>query len=317
MDEIKKLNIEERVLKPANGIVMMILGILLMIVSIIACIMGGVVDSTGGIIVCIAGGIIGIIVSTFLLAGLHMVKPNEAVIFEFFGKYYGTIRQSGFFFINPFARSRIVERRSKFAANDRVSLKINTLNNDKQKVNDALGNPVLIGSIVVWKVIDPTKAVYNVENYKDYLSIQCDSIIRNVARLYPYDCFDDNESGDSNEKSLRGSSQEVADIMQDELQKRVADAGLEIIDVRISNLAYSEEIAAAMLQRQQATAIIAARQKIVEGAVGMVKMALEQLDEDEVVVLDEERKAAMISNLLVVLCSNKDAQPVVNNGSIY
>lgn len=317
MDEIKKLNIEERVLKPANGIVMMILGILLMIVSIIACIMGGVVDSTGGIIVCIAGGIIGIIVSTFLLAGLHMVKPNEAVIFEFFGKYYGTIRQSGFFFINPFARSRIVERRSKFAANDRVSLKINTLNNDKQKVNDALGNPVLIGSIVVWKVIDPTKAVYNVENYKDYLSIQCDSIIRNVARLYPYDCFDDNESDGGNEKSLRGSSQEVADIMQEELQKRVADAGLEIIDVRISNLAYSEEIAAAMLQRQQATAIIAARQKIVEGAVGMVKMALEQLDEDEVVVLDEERKAAMISNLLVVLCSNKDAQPVVNNGSIY
>lgn len=317
MDEIKKLNIEEKVLKPANGIVMMILGIALMAASIVVCILGGIVDSTVGIIVCIAGGIIGIIVSTFLLAGLHMVKPNEAVIFEFFGKYYGTIRQSGFFFINPFARSRIVERRSKFAANDRVSLKINTLNNDKQKVNDALGNPVLIGSIVVWKVINPTKAVYNVENYKDYLSIQCDSIIRNVARLYPYDCFDDNESEGSNEKSLRGSSQEVADIMQEELQKRVADAGLEIIDVRISNLAYSEEIAAAMLQRQQATAIIAARQKIVEGAVGMVKMALEQLDEDEVVVLDEERKAAMISNLLVVLCSNKDAQPVVNNGSIY
>lgn len=181
-----------------------------------------------------------------------------------------------------------------------------------------MGNPIIIGAIVIWKVKDPTKAVFSVENYEEYLSIQTDSTIRNTTRLYAYDVFDDNEDDDGiKEKTLRSSSIEIAESMRDELQQRVESAGLEVIDVRITHLAYSEEIAAAMLQRQQASAIIAARQKIVDGAVGMVKMAIDKLGEDEIVVLDEERKAAMVSNLLVVLCGNKDAQPVVNSGSIY
>jgi regulator of protease activity HflC (stomatin/prohibitin superfamily) len=177
-----------------------------------------------------------------------------------------------------------------------------------------MGNPIIIGAVVVWKVANPTKAVFNVDNYFEYLSTQCDSTIRSIARLYPYDTI---EETDTDEKTLRGSSQEIAGIMQEKLQQRVEDAGLEVLEVRITHLAYSEEIAAAMLQRQQAAAIIAAKQKIVSGAVGMVKSAIEQLNEEEIVMLDEERKAAMVSNLLVVLCGNKDAQPVVNSGSIY
>ena len=190
-----------------------------------------------------------------------------------------------------------------------------TLNNNRQKVNDSLGNPVEVGAVVIWKVSNPTQAVFNVNNYKAYLSIQCDSIIRNVARQYPYDILDDN--GDGEEKTLRGSSQEIASQMRDELQERVQDAGLDVMEVRITHLAYAPEIAAAMLQRQQAVAVIAARQKIVEGAVGMVEMALDKLSQNQVVELDDERKAAMVSNLLVVLCGNKDAQPVVNSGSLY
>jgi len=187
-----------------------------------------------------------------------------------------------------------------------------TLNNEKQKVNDQLGNPIIIGVVVIWKVVDATKAVFNVDNYKTFLSIQCDSTIRNVARLYPYDVAEDGE-----EKSLRGSSQEIADKLKEELQSRVDISGVEVTEVRITHLSYAPEIAAAMLQRQQAEAIIAARKKIVEGAVSMVEMALTNLSENNIVNLDEERKAAMVSNLLVVLCGNKDAQPIVNSGSIY
>ena len=193
-----------------------------------------------------------------------------------------------------------------------------TLNNEKQKVNDQLGNPVIVGAVVIWRVVNPTKAVFNVNNYKTFLSIQCDSVIRNVSRLYPYDVADDgNPNNDADEKTLRGSTREVAEKMRHELQERVKDAGLEVSDVQITHLSYAPEIASAMLQRQQAVAIIAARQKIVEGAVGMVEMALDKLSENGVVELDEERKAAMVSNLLVVLCGNKDAQPIVNSGSIY
>ena len=187
-----------------------------------------------------------------------------------------------------------------------------TLSNDKQKVNDALGNPIIIGIVVVWKVVNTAKAVFNVDNFVEYLSIQCDSALRNIVRLYPYDATD--EEG---EKSLRGSSQEIAERLKEEIQRKVDLAGLEILEARITHLSYAPEIAAAMLQRQQATAIIAARQMIVEGAVGMVEMALEKLSDKNIVNLDEERKAAMVSNLLVVLCGNKDAQPVVNSGSIY
>lgn len=194
----------------------------------------------------------------------------------------------------------------------KLSLKAMTLNNDKQKVNDEEGNPIEIGVVVIWKITNTARAVFCVDNYVSYISTQCDAAIRQVARQYPYDV-----ASDGDEKSLRGSSQEIAEILKKELQARVEMAGIEIMEARIAHLAYAPEIAAAMLQRQQASAIIAARQKIVDGAVGMVEMALRKLSENGVVELDEERKAAMVSNLLVVLCGNKDAQPIVNSGSIY
>lgn len=250
-----------------------------------------------------------------ILCGLKVINPKEALVLALFGNYYGTLMKEGFFWVNPFVTA--INPTVKAAANGKsvnrkVSLKTMTLNNEKQKVNDETGNPVEIGAVAIWKVVNPTKAVINVENYKSYLSIQCDSIIRNTARKYPYDAAEGKD-----EKSLRGSSQEIADIMCRELQEKVENAGIKILEVRITHLAYAPEIASAMLQRQQAAAIIDARQKIVEGAVGMVEMALEKLSENEIVELDEERKAAMVSNLLVVLCGNKDAQPIVNSGSIY
>lgn len=266
-----------------------------------------------------------------LCFGFHILNPNEAMVLTLFGKYYGTIKKDGFYYTNPFARPislKMQEQVVAEAANHtnqsgqnnavlpvkkKISTKTMTLNNRKQKVNDVLGNPIIIGSIVIWKVVNPTKAVFNVEDYETFLSIQCDSTIRNIARLYPYDTMEE----DSDEKTLRGSSKEIADSMREELQRKVEVAGLEIQEVRITHLSYAEEIAAAMLQRQQAVAVIAARQKIVEGAVSMVEMAINQLSEEEIVVLDEERKAAMVSNLLVVLCGNKEAQPIVNSGSIY
>ena len=265
-----------------------------------------------------------------LCAGFKVLAPNQAYVFTLFGQYYGTLGQAGFYFVNPFVTANApadsaeqLPAAAKASSGTQValsagkpkkiSLKTRTLDNRTQKVNDAMGNPIIIGSVVIWRVADPTAAVFAVENFEEYLSTQCDSTIRNIARLYPYDTMED----DSDEKTLRGSNSEVSEIMQQELAAHVKDAGIIIEDVRITTLAYSDEIAAAMLQRQQATAIIAARQKIVEGAVGMVKMAIDQLGEEEVVVLDEERKAAMVSNLLVVLCGNKDAQPIVNSSSIY
>ena len=198
------------------------------------------------------------------------------------------------------------------SSSKRISLKEITLNNDKQKINDQLGNPVMIGTVVIWRVVDPAKAVFNVDNYVDFLSTQCDAALRNIVREYPYD-----ESEEGDEKSLRGSSLEVAQRLKDEIQCRVSVAGIEIVEARITHLAYATEIAAAMLQRQQASAIIAARKLIVDGAVGMVEMALERLEENKVVELDDERKAQMVSNLLVVLCGNDSTQPVINTGSIY
>ena len=342
MDNMLINKVEEKIIQPMNGIVILILSILMFILCIPVFIFGvylcAEVNAALGVFTLLAS-VMMLVLAILFTCGLHQVNPNEALVLVCFGKYHGTVKKPGFYFVNPFARPIVPEamqqgleevvvmnledsakkngksKTSIKSLRKRVSLKVNTLNNDKQKVNDAEGNPIIIGSIVIWKVANPTHAVFNVEDYSDFLSTQCDSVIRNVARMYPYDDLDEN--GTSGEKTLRGSSQEIADIMQEELQKRVENAGLEIIDVRLSNLAYSEEIAAAMLQRQQASAIIAARQKIVEGAVGMVKMALDQLDEDSIVVLDDERKAAMVSNLLVVLCGNKDAQPVINNGSIY
>ena len=320
-------SIEEKELNPMSGWLALIIGILFIISPTLG--VGTLIAYDNPIFLVIT--IILFIVAIFMLCGLKIVNPNESVVFVLFGKYYGTLKKPGFFFVNPFVSAinptyeSQVTKLSKTGEKDsddesttsntkKVSLKAMTLNNQKQKVNDELGNPIIIGTIVIWKVVNPTKAVFNVENYKTFLSIQCDSTIRNVARLYPYDSED---TEDHREKSLRGSSQEIADRLKEELQKRVEIAGIEVEEVRITHLSYAPEIAAAMLQRQQAEAIIAARKKIVEGAVGMVEMALNSLSEKEVVELDDERKAAMVSNLLVVLCGNKDAQPIVNSGSIY
>lgn len=320
---------EEKIIPAKNGFLMLFVSTVMLIASIALCIAGPVLSelekmSVGLGIALLILGMVLFIVSLIFYRGLKILNPNEALVFALFGKYYGTLKKSGFYWINPFCTAinpasgkgsftvTSNGRTSVSTPSRKISLKTMTLDNAKQKVNDELGNPVEIGAIVIWKVVNPTQAVINVENYKNYLSIQCDAIIRNTARKYPYDT---NEQGD--EKSLRGSSQEIAGIMKLELQDKVADAGIQIIDVRITHLAYAPEIASAMLQRQQAAAIIDARQKIVEGAVGMVQMALEKLNENEIVELDEERKAAMVSNLLVVLCGNKDAQPIVNSGTIY
>lgn len=329
---------KEKVLNAKPGMVMLLVSILMIIVSPVILVGSIILFEEGG-----AGGlllalgiilfIILLIMGIIFLCGLKVIRPNEALVLTLFGNYYGTLYDAGFYWVNPFCTAINPTAENKTTANSetgnqekialnvnlgtaavskKVSLKTMTLDNKRQKVNDELGNPVEIGTIVIWKVKNATQAVLNVENYKEFLSIQCDAITRNAARKYPYDLND--ESG---EKTLRGSSQEIADIMQEELQEKVKEAGIEILDVRITHLAYAPEIASAMLQRQQATAIIDARQKIVEGAVSMVEMALQQLSENQIVELDEERKAAMVSNLLVVLCGNKDAQPIVNSGSIY
>ena len=331
--EQKNMIYENKELNAKSGLGMLLLSLLIMAGSIIACVFGinGLVSEkyvVGGIL--LGTSIVVFILSLILMGGLHIINPNEAMVFTLFGQYIGTLSKEGFYWINPFAGATNpaaekgavqinVNNASASAQTDtvggkKISLKATTLENEKQKVNDELGNPIEIAAIVIWKVKNPTQAVFNVDNYKTYISTQCDSVIRNVARCYPYDSGDDESIG---EKTLRGSSQEVADIMKHELQEKVEIAGIEILEVRITHLSYAPEIASAMLQRQQAVAIIAARQKIVEGAVSMVEMALNQLSENSIVELDEERKAAMVSNLLVVLCGNKDAQPIVNSGSIY
>lgn len=325
--------IMEKELKAKSGWGMLVLAVFLLAADIAMYVACGFAFAAGqyilGTVLVVMASIL-IIVWSIMLAGFKIVKPKEALVLTLFGKYYGTIKKEGYFYVNPFSSAvapQAVSEQMKASmnisegsvnvsaglGNKKISLKTMTLINTKQKVNDALGNPIIIGANVIWRVTNPTAAVFSVENYTEFLSTQCDSIIRNVARLYPYDSMED----DNAEKTLRGSSMEIADSMRAELQERVESAGLEILEVKITHLSYSEEIAAAMLQRQQAEAVIAARQKIVEGAVSMVKMAIDQLGEEDVVVLDEERKAAMVSNLLVVLCGNKDAQPIVNSGTIY
>lgn len=340
----KKMHYEEIIPKALNGMAILIINTLLIILGVLAFIRGIIIldSSTSlwlGLTLLIVGALYSFLVGPILYVGLKVLKPNEALVLTLFGKYYGTLKGEGFFFVNPFTSAinpatptintgAVAPKASSdvkvgltpsslslnlnYPQNKKISLKVMTLNNDKQKINDLLGNPIIIGIVVIWKVVNTAKAVFNVDNYTEYLSIQCDSALRNIVRLYPYD-----SSLDDNEKSLRGSSQEVASRLKEEIQAKVAIAGLEIIEARITHLSYAPEIAAAMLQRQQASAIVDARQMIVEGAVGMVEMALAKLSENEVVQLDEERKAAMVSNLLVVLCGNRDAQPVVNSGSLY
>lgn len=339
---------EEKILKPIKGFVPLFLIIVFILASIGLMIMGGILideyDSyvLGG--VSLGLGILLCIASSISFAGLKIINPNEAIVLSLFGKYIGTIYENGFWYVNPFAsaiypQAKIAEAKNArlqayagkksqaevsaseaaIASAKKVSTKVCTFVNGNQKVNDKLGNPVEVSAIVIWKVVNATKAVLNVDYYKEYLSNQTDSTIRNVARLYPYDIIDDedDEKDEINEKTLRGSATIIAEEMKKELASKVEDAGIEIVEVRLNQIAYAPEIAAAMLQRQQAIAVIAARKKIVEGAVTMVEMALDKLKEDDVVDLDEERKAQMVSNLLVVLCSSKEANPILNAGSIY
>jgi len=334
----KSFDSNEVKLKAGNGMVGLILCIFLALLSIAVTIYGAILleketNLVGGILLGV--GILYLCISWIPFMGLKILKPQEALVLTLFGKYIGTLKGEGFYFVNPFvsAVNPSVGKGMATGTEDQnpiaqvnpsgtlnlnlpqrkvISLKAATLNNNKQKVNDALGNPVEIGIVVIWRVVNTAKAVFNVDNYKVFLSIQSDSALRNIARLYPYDV-----SLGGEEMTLRGSSQEVADKLKAEIQERVAIAGLEIIEARITHLAYAPEIAASMLQRQQASAIIDARKMIVDGAVGMVEMALEKLSDNNIVQLDEERKAAMVSNLLVVLCGNKEAQPIVNSGTIY
>ncbi len=315
------------------------------IIALFALAFAGIILGAGENQVLFIAGMALVVATSILCGGLKVLRPQEALVFTLFGNYVGTLKEAGFYFVNPFCSSVNPAAKTRLSqsgdvsdsaaamaiaagkaagtgteSSKKVSLKIMTLNNSRQKINDCLGNPIEIGIAVTWRVVDTAKAVFNVDNYKEFLSLQCDSALRDIVRIYPYDVapnVDTTGDGVADEGSLRGSSEIVAARIRDEIQKRVEEAGMEIIEARITYLAYATEIAAVMLQRQQASAIIDARKMIVDGAVGMVEMALERLNENHTVELDEERKAAMVSNLLVVLCGNRDAQPVVNSGSLY
>ena len=336
-----------------NGMGMLLLFSFLYMIAIAGCIFSAIsmgFSVTAPAITVLIISIIWLSIGWVPFLGLKVLKPQEALVLTLFGNYVGTLKEAGFYFVNPFctsvnpasktklSQSGDVDNNAKKNANlsnilgisttgtaeesssKKISLKIMTLNNSRQKINDCLGNPIEIGIAVTWRVVDTAKAVFNVDNYKEYLSLQCDGALRNIVRIYPYDTAPDVDTtgdGQADEGSLRGSSEIVAARIREEIQNKVSDAGLEIIEARITYLAYAPEIAAVMLQRQQASAIIDARKMIVGGAVGMVEMALNQLNEKDVVELDEERKAAMVSNLLVVLCGNHDTQPIINSGSLY
>ena len=341
-------NVEEKVYSAKSGWAMLILSILLYLAAIAGVVFGGMGMDQGKnyMIPVFIVSIVWLSVGWFLWCGLKVVRPNEAVVLTLFGRYIGTLKQDGFFFVNPFCASFNPAAKTKLnqsgdvkpegsvfsgiqvnagtsageLVSNKISLKVMTLNNNRQKINDCLGNPVEIGIAVMWRVVDTAKAVFNVDNYKEYLSLQCDSALREIVRIYPYDVapgVDTTGDGVADEGSLRGSADLVASRIRDKIQEKVSFAGLEIVEARITYLAYAPEIAAVMLQRQQASAIIDARKMIVDGAVGMVQMALEKINHEDICRLDDERKAQMVANLLVVLCDNRDAQPIVNTGSIY
>lgn len=319
--------------KNRNGMAMLLLLLAGGIGGIILFVVGVTAETVLGAIL----GVLALLVSLaafFCLRGLKVLKPQEALVLTLFGKYIGTLKGEGFYWVNPFcsavnpAAGTVLSQSGDVKATTgnsevltgKMSLKIMTLSNNRQKINDCLGNPVEISIAVMWRVVDTAKAAFNVDNYKAFLSLQCDSALRSIVQIYPYDAapnVDTTGDGIADDGSLRGSTEVVASRIRQEIQSRVEEAGLEIVDARITYLAYAPEIAAVMLQRQQASAVVDARKLIVDGAVGMVEMALERLNENGVVELDEERKAAMVSNLLVVLCGNKDAQPIVNSGSLY
>lgn len=326
-----------------NGMAVLLLSILIYAAAIAGTVLSfSYLDGEIGFILripCIAA----LCVTWLLWPGLKVLEPQEALALTLFGQYIGTLKEPGFYFVNPFcsavnpaANTRLsqsgdvqAKKNKGLAAQNvpnmealskKISLKVMTLNNNRQKINDCLGNPIEIGIAVTWRVTNTAKAVFNVDNYKEFLSLQCDSALRNIVRIYPYDVapnVDTTGDGIADEGSLRGSSEIVANRIKNEIQEKVDEAGIEIIEARITYLAYAPEIAVAMLQRQQASAVIDARKMIVDGAVGMVEMALDRINEKQIVDLDDERKAAMVSNLLVVLCGNHDAQPIVNSGSLY
>ncbi len=333
-----------------NGLQALLLIILGLLVGIALTVFGAILMDkkvTPIAVIIFVVGLLEVCLGAIPMCGLKVIKPQEALVLTLFGNYKGTIREEGFYFVNPFcvainpaATTKLAQSGEQSAPQNtafqivtngmtaqvetgrtkKISLKAMTLNNGRQKINDCLGNPIEIGIAVIWKVTDTAMAVFNVDNYKEYLSLQCDSALRNIVRIYPYDIaqgVDTTGDGNADEGSLRGSAEVVAERIKDEIQKKVSNAGLEILEARITYLAYAPEIASVMLQRQQASAIIDARKMIVDGAVGMVEMALDRLNEKQLVELDEERKAAMVSNLLVVLCGNHDAQPIVNSGSLY
>ena len=343
-------NVEEKIYRAKSGWLVLFLSILAYIAAIVCVPLGGMYGIDGGNPLFVALFIVSILylcIGWIWWCGLKVIRPNEALVLTLFGRYIGTLKQDGFFFVNPFCASFNPAAKTKLnqsgdvkpegsvfsgiqvnaggaaaaeLVSNKISLKVMTLNNNRQKINDCLGNPVEIGIAVMWRVVDTAKAVFNVDNYKEYLSLQCDSALREIVRIYPYDVapgVDTTGDGVADEGSLRGSADLVASRIREKIEEKVAFAGLEIVEARITYLAYAPEIAAVMLQRQQASAIIDARKMIVDGAVGMVQMALDKINHEDICQLDDERKAQMVANLLVVLCGNRDAQPIVNTGSIY
>ena len=281
----------EKIIVPMNGYIMLFFTL--------AAIIGGI----AGIISLRSPWMAGLLIlGFFLLPGLVMINPNGSRVLLLFGKYVGTIKKNGLFWVNPFYTKK------------KISLRARNFDSERLKVNDKLGNPVNISTILVWRVQDTHRAAFDVDNYEHFVRVQTDAAVRELASMYPYDNFAD--EGLEEEITLRSSTQEVNQALENELTDRLAIAGIEVLESRIGYLAYANEIASAMLKRQQATAIVAARHKIVEGAVSMVEMALEDLSKKQVVDLDEERKAAMVSNLMVILCGDKDASPVVNAGTL-
>lgn len=289
------MNKQESTFKPMSGYI----GLLLTFVVGIGGIVLGILLKNPIVIVLAALAFI------FLATGLTAISPNGSRVLTLFGAYKGTVRENGFFWVNPFFKKQ------------KISLRARNLDTPPIKVNDSLGNPIKIGAVVVWKVKETFRAAFDVDDYQNFVNIQSEAAIRKLAGHYPYDDFEDEHTGEVNHLTLRSGGAEIDEKLEDALTRRLEIAGIEVIEARISYLAYSEEIASAMLQRQQATAIIAARRKIVEGAVGMVDDALQQLSAKKIVELDDDKRAAMVSNLLVVLCSDKAASPIVNAGTLH
>jgi len=282
---------EEKIIVPTNGYLMLFVLIILLFGSVFTL-----------IVVHNPWAILGIIISILIAIGFIMVEPNGSRVLLLFGEYIGTVKKNGFFWVNPFYTKK------------KISLRASNFDSERLKVNDKLGNPVMISTILVWRVENTYKAAFDVDNYENFVRVQTDAAVRKLASMYPYDNFAD--EGHDEDITLRSSVNEVSNALEKEIDERLSIAGIEVLEARIGYLAYAQEIANAMLKRQQATAIVAARHKIVEGAVSMVEMALEQLGKKQIVDLDEERKAAMVSNLMVILCGDKDASPVLNTGTL-